>query len=359
MTQSGHHRPEFAVMHNAALAGRVWFSAGEGHMRRRDFIAGLGISAVLPKLAQAQQAGRIPLVAILWHAGSPQEEGVLYDAMKAGFAMLDYIAGKNIIFEERFPGETPGMFERYANELVALKPDVFVAVATPSILAAQKATTTIPIVFLPPLDPIRLKLVNSLAHPEGNLTGFATIAEGVPGKRVQLLKSTFPNLTSLALIYDPVVAYNVVSEVSETRLAADKLGLSFEAFETKEPDDIDQAFSTIVPRRFGAVIVAQGPMFFIQRERMARFAAENKLILMGASDVFADSGYLMSYGPSWPPIFRNVATYVDKILKGAKPSDLPVQQPTIFEFIINTQTAKSIGLNIPASALQLADKVIE
>jgi len=328
-------------------------------MRRRDFIAGLGLSAVWPKLAQAQQAGHIPLVAILWHAGSRQEEGILYDAMHAGFTTLGYVAGKDIIFEERFPGETPGLFERYANELVALKPDVLVAVATPSILAAQKATTTIPIVFLPPLDPVRLKLVKSLAHPEGNLTGLATIAEGVPGKRVQLLKSTFPNLSSLALMFDPVAAYNVVPEVSETRIAADKLGISFDAFETKQPEEIDHAFSTIVQRRFGAVIVAQGPTYFIQRQRMARFALENKLILMGASDVFADSGYLMSYGPSWPPIFRNVAIYVDKILKGAKPSDLPIQQPTIFEFIINMQTAKSIGLDIPASALQLADRVIE
>ncbi len=328
-------------------------------MRRRDFIAGLGLSAVWPALARAQQTRRIPLVAILWHAGSPKEEGVLYDAMKAGFATLGYVAGKNVIFEERFPGETPGRFELFANELVALKPDVLVAVATPSILAAQKATTTIPIVFLPPLDPIKLKLVNSLAHPEGNLTGLTTIAEGVPGKRVQLVKSTFPNLSSLAIIFDPVVAYNVVSEVSETRLAADKLGFSFDAFETKQPEDIDHVFSTIVQRRFEAVIVAQGPMFFIHRQRMAKFALENKLILMGASDVFSDSGYLMSYGPSWSPIFRNVATYVDKILKGAKPSDLPVQQPTIFEFIINMQTAKSIGLDIPASALLLADRLIE
>ena len=328
-------------------------------MKRRDFIVGLGLSAVWPRPVPAQQAGRIPLVAILWHAGSPQEEGVLYDAMHAGFVALDYVAGKNIIFEERFPGETPGRFERFANELVALKPDVLVAVATPSILAAQKATTTIPIVFLPPLDPIRLKLVKSLAHPDGNLTGLTTIAEGVPGKRVQLLKSTFPNLSSLAIMFDPVVAYNVVSEVSETHVAADKLGLSFDAFETKQPEEIDHAFSTIVRHRFGAVIVAQGPMFFIQRQRMAQFGLENKLILMGASDVFADSGYLMSYGPSWPPIFGNVAIYVDKILKGAKPSDLPVQQPTIFEFMINMKTAKSIGLDIPASALVLADKVIE
>jgi len=328
-------------------------------MRRRDFIAGSVLSAVCPGLAKAQKAGRIPLVAILWHAASPKEEGVLYDAMKAGFASLGYVEGKNVTFEERFPGETSGRFELFANELVALKPDVLAAVATPSILAAQKATTTIPIVFLPPLDPVRLKLVNSLAHPEGNLTGLTTIADGVPGKRVQLLKSTFPNLASLALIFDPVVAYNVVLEVSDTRLAADKLGFSFDAFEATQPEDIDRVFSTVTERRFEAVIVTQGPMFFLHRERMANIARENKLILMGASDVFADSGYLMSYGPSWPPIFRNVGTYVDKILKGAKPGDLPVEQPTIFEFIINMQTAKSMGRDVPAAALLLADRVID
>ncbi|MGB9116119.1 ABC transporter substrate-binding protein [Bradyrhizobium sp.] len=329
-------------------------------MRRRDFIAGLGAStALLPRLTQAEQAGRIPLVAILWHAGSREEEGALYDAMMAGFTALGYVAGKNVRFEERFPGEIPGRFEQFAKELVALQPDVLVAVATPSILAAQKTTTTIPIVFLPPLDPVQLKLVKSLARPEGNLTGLTTIAEGVPGKRAQLLKRTFPDLSSLALMFDPVVAYNVALEVSETRLAAEKLGLAFDTFETKRQEDIDEVFSTIVQRRYGATIVTQGPMYFLHRNRMAKFALENKLILMGASDVFADSGYLMSYGPSWPPIFHNVATYVDKILKGAKPGDLPVQQPTIFEFIINLKTAKSVGLEVPPSALLLADRVIE
>lgn len=328
-------------------------------MRRRDFIAGLGASTALPRLTAAEQGARIPLVAILWHAGSREEEGTLYDAMMAGFTTLGYIADKNVRFEERFPGEVPGRFEQFANDLVALKPDVVVAVATPSILAAQKATSTIPIVFLPPPDPVQLNLVKSLAHPERNLTGLTTIAEGVPGKRVQLLKNTFPDLASLAIMYDPVVAYNVAREVSDTRLAAEKLGLSFDAFETKHQEDIDQAFSEIVQRKFGATIVAQGPMYFLHRNRMAKFALENKLVLMGASDVFADSGYLMSYGPSWPPIFRNVATYVDKILKGAKPSDLPVQQPTVFEFIVNLKTAKSIGLDVPPSALLLADRVIE
>jgi putative ABC transport system substrate-binding protein len=328
-------------------------------MQRREFIGLIGGAAAWPLAAQAQQPKQLPLVAILWHAGSREEEGVLYDAMKDGFAALGYLPGKNVNFEERFPGEIPGRFQSFAIELVALRPDVLVAVGVPSILAAQRATTTIPIVFLPPPDAIMLKLVKSLARPEGNLTGLTTIGEGVPGKRVQLLKNVFPDLSSVAMLFDPVVAYNVVLEISESRLAAEKLGLSFEAFETRQPDDIDHAFSTIIQRQFGAVIVAQGPMFFNERRRIADFAITNKLPLVGASDVFSEGGFLMSYGPSWPTIFRAAAKYADKILKGAKPRDLPVEQPTIFEFVINMKTAKSSHLDVPATALMLADRVIE
>jgi putative tryptophan/tyrosine transport system substrate-binding protein len=328
-------------------------------MKRREFIAGMGAATVWPLAVRAQHSGRIPVVGILWHAGSPEEEGILYRSMKDGFAALGYVDGKNVTFEDRFPGETPGRFQSFANELVSLNVDVLIAVGVPSILAAQKATTTIPIVFLPPPDAIMLKLVKSLARPEGNLTGLTTIGEGVPGKRVQLLKNVFPDLSSVAMLFDPVVAYNVVLEVSESRLAAEKLGLSFEAFETRQPDDIDHAFSTIIQRQFGAVIVAQGPMFFNERRRMADLAIINKLPLLGASDVFSEGGFLMSYGPSWPTIFRAAATYADKILKGAKPSDLPVQQPTIFELIINMKTTKLSHIDVPATVLSLADRVIE
>ena len=161
------------------------------------------------------------------------------------------------------------------------------------------------------------------------------------------------------MLFDPVVAYNVVLEVSQSRLAAEKLGLRFEAFETRQPVDIDHAFSTIIQRQFGAVIVAQGPMFFNERRRMADVAITNKLPLLAPSDVFSEAGFLMSYGPSWPTIFRAAPTYADKILKGAKPSDLPVQQPTVFELIINMKTAKASHLDVPATILTIADRVIE
>jgi putative tryptophan/tyrosine transport system substrate-binding protein len=328
-------------------------------MKRREFIAGIGAATAWPLAVRAQQSKRIPTVGILWHAGSREEEGILYDSMHAGFAALGYVAGKNVAFEERFPGEIPGRFESFARELVGLNVDVLVAVGAPSILAAQKATATIPIVFVPPQDPITLKVVASLARPGGNLTGLTTMGVDVAPKRVQLLKSTFPDISSIAMLFDPVVAYNVVREIEETRLAADKLGMGFEAFETRDWENVEPIFAKIVQRRFSVVIVAQGPMFFTERRRIAALGIANKLPMMGASDIFTEGGFLMSYGADWPPLFRAVPGFVDKILKGANPADLPVQQPTSFEFIVNLKTAEAINLKIPATMLLLANRVIE
>jgi putative ABC transport system substrate-binding protein len=327
-------------------------------MKRREFIAGIGAATAWPLAAHAQQK-KIPTVGILWHAGTREEEGILYDSMHAGFAALGYVAGKNFVFEERFPGEAPGRFESFAHDLVGLNVDVLVAVGAPSILAAQKATTTIPVVFVPPQDPITLKVVASLARPGGNLTGLTTMGVEVAPKRVQLLKSTFPDISSIAMLFDPVVAYNVVREIEETRLAVDTLGMGFEAFETRDWEGVEPIFAKIVQRRFSAVIVAQGPMFFTERRRIAALAIANKLPMMGASDIFTEGGFLMSYGPDWPPLFRAVAGFVDKILKGANPADLPVQQPTSFEFIVNLKTAEAINLKVPATTLLLANRVIE
>jgi putative tryptophan/tyrosine transport system substrate-binding protein len=329
-------------------------------MRRRQFLAFAGSAVVAgPIAALAQQSKKIPTVGILWHAASPEEEGVLYRAMHDGFAALGYVNGKNIILEERFPGELEGRFERFANELVALNVDVLVAVGTPSILAAQKRTKTIPIVFIPPQEPITLKLLTSLARPDSNLTGLTTMGVEVAQKRVELLKRAFPDLPSIGMLFDPVVAYNVVHEVEETRQAANKLGMSFEAFENHIWEDVDPAFRKIVDHRLAALIVTQGPMFFIERRRIARLAIDRKLPMMGASDVFTDGGFLMSYGPDWPPLFKAVPSFVDRLLKGAKPADLPVQQPTSFEFIINMKTAQASGLSIPVPVQLLANRIIE
>jgi putative ABC transport system substrate-binding protein len=328
-------------------------------MRRREFITLVGGAAAWPIAARAQQSSKIPVVGILWHGASKEEEGNLYTSMHEGFAERGYVAGKNIVLEERFPGEIEGRFERFANELVALNVDVLVAVGTPSILAAQKATKTIPIVFVPPQDPITLKLTTNLARPDSNLTGLTTMGVDVAPKRVQLLKTAFPYLLSVAMLFDPVVAYNIVREVEETRLTATNLGMSFESFEVRVWEDIKRAFQRIVDHHLAAVIVAQGPMFFNERRRIAQLAIDRKLPTMAASDVFSEGGFLMSYGADWPPLYKAVPSYVDKLLKGAKPADLPIQQPTSFELIINMQTAQSIGAQIPASLQLLANRVID
>src|SRR5260370_3796819 len=242
---------------------------GGGAMKRREFIAGIGAATAWPLAARAQQPKKIPTVGILWHAGSREEEGILYDSMHAGFAALGYVAGKNVVFEERFPGETPGRIESFPHELVGLNVDVLVAVGAPSILAAQKAATTIPVVFVPPQDPITHNVVASLARHGSNLPGLTTMGVEVAPKRVQLLKSTFPDISSIAMLFDPVVAYNVVREIEETRLAVNKLGMGFEAFEAHVWEHVEPIFAKIAQGHFNAVIVAQGPMFFIEPPRIA------------------------------------------------------------------------------------------
>jgi putative ABC transport system substrate-binding protein len=211
-------------------------------MKRREFLTLLGTTGIVwPQVARA--ANTVPTIGILWHGGSPAEEGILFDSMKQGFADLGYLAGQNIVFEDRFPGEAPGAFENFANELVRLKVDVLVAVSVPSVLAAQKATSTIPIVFLPIVDPVALKLVSSLAHPGGNLTGLSTMGVDIAGKRVQLMRDMFPGLAKVALMFDPVVPYNIVREIAESKLAGQQLGISVEEFEAHEPENIDPIFS--------------------------------------------------------------------------------------------------------------------
>ena len=319
-----------------------------------------GAVAAWPIIARAQQSpGKVWRVGYLFPGDNNGASATTFDAWKRRLQELGYLEGQNLTIDARFAENDYSRLPRLAEDMVATHPDAIVAIATTAVFAVQKATSTIPIVMAAIGDPVGSGFVKSLARPEGNLTGLTTIGEGVPGKRVQLLKNVFPDLSSVAMLFDPVVAYNVVLEVSESRLAAEKLGLSFEAFETRQPDDIDHAFSTIIQRQFGAVIVAQGPMFFNERRRMAELAVVNKLPFLGASDVFSEGGFLMSYGPSWPTIFRAAATYADKILKGAKPSDLPVQQPTIFELIINLKTAKLSHIDVSAAVLSLADRVIE
>jgi putative ABC transport system substrate-binding protein len=328
-------------------------------MNRRRAITAIASSvAILPILARAQQMQRRPIVGILWHAVDAEEEEPYRRPLLDGFARLGYEHGKNIVFEERYPNESLELFQKYAAELVSLNVNVLVAASIPSALAAQRATTSIPVVFLPPPDPVALGLVASLSRPGGNLTGLSSMAHDLTGKRLQLIKETFPNLKRLALLTNPVTPQDNQRIVADIEPIAAGLGFQAEVVEATSAERIDPALASM-RGKFQAVYVTQNPLFFAEKVRVAELAVEYRLPLFAPADPFVVNGALMSYGPSWSSIFSNAATYVDKILKGAKPGDLPVSQPTDFDLVFNLRTAKAIGITIPDKILARAKRIIE
>jgi putative ABC transport system substrate-binding protein len=328
-------------------------------MRRREFIGLVGGAAVAWPLSVRAQPRKVPVVGILWHSASAEEEAAFSGPMKAGFAELGYVEGKTIIFEERYAAEQLERFDILAAELVGLRVDVVVAPAIPSALALQRLTSSIPIVMVANPDPVGLKLVSSLARPGGNITGLSSMAFDLATKRMQLISEAVPSLSRLALLVNPYNPFDADRQISEIQQTAEKLKLSLKVFEARSPDGINEAFGSIASGGFGAVMVTQNALYFSERKRIADHALANRLPIIGPANVFAEAGALISYGPNWPAIFRNTAGYVDKILKGEKPADLPVQQPTVFELVINLKTAKALGLTVPPTLLARADEVIE
>ena len=328
-------------------------------MKRREFITLAGGAVAWPLVAQAQGSRKVPVIGVLWHAGSAEEEKDFSRPLKAGFADLGYIEGTTIVFEERYPSEQKERFDAYAAELVGLRVDALIAGSIPAAFACQRATSTIPIILVANPDPVGLKLVSSLARPGGNITGLSAMAFDLAAKRVQLLKEAIPALSSVALLVNPSDPNDANRLISELQPTADRIQVSFQAFEARSPDELKGAFEKISAGRFGAVVVTQNAMYFNERRQIADIALTSRLPTMVPADVFVEAGAMMSYGPSWPAIFRNAAGYVDRILKGAKPAELPVQQPTKFELAINLKTAKAIGQDVPLTMIARADKVIE
>jgi putative ABC transport system substrate-binding protein len=328
-------------------------------MRRREFLGLAAVVSLYPAWANADQTRRVPTVGVLWHAGSADEEKDFSTPLRAGFADLGYIEGKNIRFEERYPAEKKELFDQMAAELATLKVDAIVAGSIPAALAAQRATSTIPIVLVANPDPVGLKLVASLSRPGGNITGLSSMGFDLAVKRLEVVKEVIPQASRVALLVNPYNPYDAERQIAELQPSAAKLNLVIQAFEAKEPGELPAVFEKVAANKFDAVIIAQNAMFYNERRRLAEFATRNRLATMAPADVFLEAGALMSYGPVWSAIFRNAAGYVDKILKGANPADLPVQQPTKFRFVINAKAAKSIGLEIPPVMLSRADEVIE
>jgi ABC-type uncharacterized transport system substrate-binding protein len=327
-------------------------------MTRRAFISLLGgVAAAWPIAARSQQARKVARIGVLWHAGSAEEEAVFLRPLVEGLAKLGYIEGQNAVFEHRFPAEQPERFKAMAAELAQLDLDVLVTPGPPSSYAAKAATTTIPILFISVWDPMEGGLVDSLARPGGNITGFAVV--DVSPKRLQLFKETFPALSRVALLINPDNRATARHSIGQVQAAGGPLGLTVQPVEVHGPQGFERAFSKIPRDGKTGVITIFDAMFFNERRQIAQVAVAHGLPVMATADVYVKAGVLMSYGANLVDLFRRAGVYVDKILKGAKPSDLPVQQPTKYDFAINLQTAKALGLEIPPTLLARADEVIE
>jgi putative ABC transport system substrate-binding protein len=312
-----------------------------------------------PLAAAAQPAAKAARIGLLT-TNLPTSRHLL-EAFLQGLRDLGYVEGRNVVIEYR---DAEGKLERFpalAAELVALKVDVIVAGNAPQALAAKQATRTIPIVFAVAPDPVAQGFVTSLARPGGNATGLSSLAPELVGKGLEQLTRAVPGISRVAALWHP----GALGERSEKDLlkaagvAAETLGVRLQFVEARGPADFDRAFSDMTRSRAGALTVLTSPMFYTERRRLVGLAAKNRLPALYLSREFVDAGGLMAYGPNVADMYRRAATYVDKILKGAKPGDLPVEQPTRFEFVINLKTAKALGLTIPQSVLGRADDVIQ
>ena len=320
------------------------------------FLATLILTSLYP--AHAQQPKKVPRIGFIG-ASSSSTGGHYLEALRHGLRDLGYVEGQNIAIEVRWAEGSAERFPHVIAELNRLKVDVMVVSAAAGALAAKNAGITTPVVFVAVTDPIGYGIINSLARPGGNLTGTAlAVGEGFSGKWVELLKEAVPKVARMAVLRNPT---HPVAEVflREMQAVGRALKVRLDFFEARDPSQLGSALSRMEKERAGALIVTPDPLFGSQRSRIVDFAARRRLPSMFFYKEFVDAGGLMSYGPSFPDSYRRAATYVDKILKGAKPGDLPVEQPTKFELVINLKTAKQIGLTIPSSVLFQADKVIK
>ena len=317
----------------------------------------LAIAAAGPP-SDAQQATRLPKIGFL--AATTQVTGAFgVAAFREGLRELGYIERKTVLLEVRFAEGAVERLPELARELVALKPDVIVATSDVAIAPVKRHTQTIPIVMVLSSDPAGAGFVASLARPGGNVTGLSALSLETSGKRLGLLREVIPGLSRVALLWNPDSRGNLL-DYKETEAVARLLHVELQSVELFRSEDLDRALATVTKGRAQALMVPVGnPITVARREQVASFARRSRLPSMYGLREYVDAGGLMSYGPSTADLFRRAATYVDKILKGAKPADLPVEQPTKFELVINLKTAKALGLTIPPSLLQRADHVIQ
>ena len=328
-------------------------------MRRRDFIkAAAGSAAAWPLAARAQRNNKLPIIGVLWHAASADEEDVYLSVLRKAFNDLGYIEGKDVVFEHRFPAENSNRFQTLARELVDAKPDAIIAVTVLGAIALQKFTNTIPIVFVLVPDPLGLGLVKSLGRPGGNATGLSLMSMDLSGKRLALLKEAVPNLSRVALLLGVTDPFRERT-IANHRAAAQALGISLWPAEISGPDNVEPAFAKIAEDRADGVVRGTGADLFILRARIGASAMAHRLPGITFIGEELPYGFLLSYGQDFPDFFRRAAAYVDKILKGTSPADLPVEQPTKFKLVLNLKTAKAFGLNFSQTLITGADEVLE
>lgn len=312
-----------------------------------------------PLSSFAQQQGKVWRVGVLLPASRPTSLSPDAAALPRGLQELGYAEGKNLQIEWRYADGKYDRFAGLAAELVQLKMDVIVTGGPTATGAAQKLTTTLPIVMANSDDPVESGFVKSLAHPSGNITGLSNISGEIGPKQLEMLLSMVPGLSRVAVLVNPANSSSIVMVLKPLQSAAQTKGIMILPVAARAPQEIEAAFTRIVKEKAEAVIVVQDAVFSQQRGRLAELAAKNRLPTIGRDRSYAGAGGLMSYGPNGLDNFRRVATYIDRIFKGAKPGDLPVEQPTKFDLIINGKTAKALGLSIPQLMLLRADQVID
>jgi len=312
-----------------------------------------------PLAAQAQQPGKIPRLGMLsFTTPGTEEENRRIEVFKQGLRERGYVQGQNIAIEPRHSAGRDELLPRLAAELVGLKVDVILTYGTKATRAAKQATGTIPIVMLTALDPVGAGLVANLARPGGNITGSSEVSEELSAKRLDLLKAAVPKAKRIAVLFDPSQPTNAV-DLKSTQVAAKALGMTLQSFQVRASSELDSAFARMTGQPLDGLIVLPNDFLFTHRRHVLDLAAKHRLPVIYAWREGAEAGALFSYGVNIADNYRRAAALVDKILKGARPGDLPIEQPTKFELVLNLKTAKALGLTIPPSLLQRADQVIE
>jgi putative ABC transport system substrate-binding protein len=325
-------------------------------VRRREFIAALSGTVAWPLAARAQQPPKVSRIGFLGNSTAALESNLI-GAFREGLRELGYEEGRSIVIEYRW---AEGMYEHFPDliaELIALNVDVIVTAGTPAALAVKKATTSIPLVMIAVGEPVETGLVASLARPGGNATGVRSLSSGIAGKRLELLREVVPSISRIAVLWNSSSPIMVIQE-EETRAATEVLGMKMLSLGVRTLEEIEEAFAAIVRDRPGALLVLADRLFLHHRRRIIDFAIEQRLPVHAYREL-VEIGGLMSYGPDYADLHRRAAAYVDKILKGAKPADLPIERPVKFVLVLNLKAAKALGLTVPPSVMIRADELIE